>query len=165
MIRIAVQGSGHQGRCVADDHALPAEALAKQVISLIGDPHAVTGSAGKEGWRPRPPPDRLQVPTNVGQGLWHLVLRKVLDQAQQFVTLRTHGLSLEQDPFIVVHDGASWCIPDVGFGVQRMTKPITLSDARHRRHTSSFMIKPTRYPHRTSQHDGKRSLMMVTAIR
>jgi hypothetical protein len=84
MVRVSVERSGHQGCRVADDHELPltTEAFPKQFVGFLGDAFAITRGDREEGRQPRALADELQVPADLRQGLWHLVLRKVLDQAK-----------------------------------------------------------------------------------
>ena len=62
---------------------------------MVCDSSAVAGSTGEEGRGPRAVLHRAKVTTNVGQRLRHLVLRQVLDQAQQLFSLRAHGTILD----------------------------------------------------------------------
>jgi hypothetical protein len=71
--------------------ALPGEALAKEVVRLVGDARAVAGGYREErGW-PRAVGRRAEAALEIGEGGRHLVLRQVPDQAQQLVTLGAHA--------------------------------------------------------------------------
>jgi hypothetical protein len=86
-----------------------AEALVQQFLGPGGHVSVRAPPSTEPGRRPGPALDDAQVAPDIVQHGWHLILGQFLDQAQEFVPLHTHAISLRS--LVPAHrvKRSAWC--------------------------------------------------------